>query len=108
MKNIFLFAGLLLAINIAAFAQSPVFEFDKIRQIKPLESTRTDVKKILSGYESGDEDDLDSSQTYSFEKIDVEISYTAAVTERRATKRVRASMSRPPRNHAANAIWKEN
>ena len=79
MKNVFLFAALFLTINIPIFAQSLTFELDKIRQIKMLESTRDDVKRILSGYKSDvaeNDDEPDYSETFSSEKIDVEISYT--------------------------------
>lgn len=61
------------------FAQSLSFELDKIRQIKLLESTRDDVKRILSSYKSDDaekDDEPDYSETFSSENIDIEISYT--------------------------------
>ena len=77
MKIFFLFAFLFLTMNITAFAQSLSFELDKIRQIKMLESTRDDIKRILLGYKSDDEnDESDFSQTFSSEKMEVEISYT--------------------------------
>jgi hypothetical protein len=39
-----------LAISVSAFAHSPLPELDKIKQIKLLESTRGDVKRIFAGY----------------------------------------------------------
>ena len=79
MKNISLFAALLLTINITAFAQSLAFELDRIRQIKLLESSRDDVRRILYDYklDSAEKDDEPSySQDFSSEKLDIEISYT--------------------------------
>ena len=76
MKIFFLIAFLFLTMNITAFAQSLSYELDKIREIKLLESSRDEVKRILSGYKSDDEDDESSSKTFSSEKIEVEISYT--------------------------------
>jgi len=71
----------ILALSNSIFAQSLSYELDKIRKIKMLESTRGDVKKVLRGYVSDDEegDEPNSSQTFSYEKIDVEISYTSGV-----------------------------
>ena len=79
MKNIFLFAILFLIINITAFSQTLSFELDKIREIKLLESTREDVRRILTDYKSDEEseDDPGGSETFSSEKIDVKISYTS-------------------------------
>ena len=58
------------------FAQSLTFNLDKIKQIEMLESTRDDVKRILSGYKAENDDEPDYSETFSSEKIDVEITYT--------------------------------
>ena len=77
MKNILLLAVLFLSVNITAFAQSLAYELDKIREIKMLESTRDNVERILTGYKSDDDEDDDSnSQTFSFDKIELEVSYT--------------------------------
>lgn len=77
MKNILLFAGLFLIININAFAQSRIPEFEKARQIKLLESTRPDVKKILKGYEYDKSEDEDLTQTFSTKNADVEITFSS-------------------------------
>lgn len=78
MKNIFLFAVLFLSVNITVFAQSLAYELDKIREIKMLESTRDNVEKILTGYKADkdDEDDNSNSQTFSSDKMEIEVSYT--------------------------------
>ena len=76
MKNFLLFAILLLTININAFAQSPSYELDKIREIKMLESTRGDVRRILASYKSDDESGESNWETFSSEKMDVEVEYT--------------------------------
>jgi len=48
MKRSIIFIVLGLASCGFAFAQSPLFEFDKVKEIKLLESTRDDVIKILA------------------------------------------------------------
>jgi len=55
-----------------AVAQSRLPEFVKAKEIKLLESTRDDVKKILSDYESNDSD----AETFSNENVDIKISYS--------------------------------
>lgn len=76
MKYIFLFVSLFLTVNVTIFAQSLSHELDKIREIKLLEATRNDVKRILIGYKSDDKDEESSSETISSEKINIEVSYT--------------------------------
>jgi len=76
MKNITTFLFLISAMCISAFTQSLSYELDKIREIKMLESTRGDVRRILAGYKSDDEYDESDSETFSSEKMNVEVSYT--------------------------------
>ena len=79
MKKFFASLFFISLMCVSAFAQSLTFELDKIRQIKMLESTRDDVKRILSGYKSDvaeNDDEPDYSETFSSEKLDIEVSYT--------------------------------
>ncbi len=55
-----------------AFAQSPLAELDKVRQIKLLESTREDVKKIF-----GDDDEESEGNHYSTEDFRIRFSYAS-------------------------------
>ena len=68
----------------SAFAQSRLGEFDKAREIKLLESTRADVRKIFADFKS-DADEEDNkvkdaapiySETFSDENADIEIHYS--------------------------------
>lgn len=77
MKNFFLFALLLLTLNISVFAQALSYELDKIREIKMLESTRGDVSRILVGYEYDKDDDEETTMEFSTKNIDVEIEFSA-------------------------------
>lgn len=56
MKNFFLFAILILTINISAFAQSRIPEFENAKQVEMLKSTREDVKRIFAAFEDDEED----------------------------------------------------
>lgn len=76
MKKIIAFLFFLSAMCISALAQTQIAAFEKAREkakeIKLLESTRADVKKILADYENEDSED-DDSQFQSFSNKDVEI-----------------------------------
>ncbi len=76
MKRICIFSFLLLAMSINALAQSLSGEFDKIKQIKLLESSREDVKRILADYKLGKYDELHHSETFSSERIEIEVFYS--------------------------------
>jgi hypothetical protein len=76
MKRISAFLFLLLIMGINAFAQSLSSELDIIKQIKQLESTHEDVKKILASYKVGKYDEPNHSETFSSEKIEIEVSYS--------------------------------
>ncbi len=85
MKKIIAYLFIISAMCDFAFAQSQLPEFVKAKEIKLLESTRKDVKRILADLKSdadeekdeNDEDDEpNSSQTFSTENADIEISYS--------------------------------
>jgi hypothetical protein len=78
MKRITIFLFLLSAMCINVFAQKASDEVNKIKQIKLLESTREDVKKILGGYKA-DYDAPARLETFSSEKIEIEVSYTTGI-----------------------------
>jgi hypothetical protein len=65
----------------ATFAQSRLPEFNKAKEIKMLESTHEDVKKILADFkldnEDKNEDEQSSSQDFSTENADIEITYSS-------------------------------
>lgn len=75
MKDFFLFAILILTINISSFAQSLSYELDKIREIKMLESTREDVKRILTEYEHDADEYEYYSQDFSTKNVEIEITF---------------------------------
>ena len=78
MKKVIAFLFCFSAICVSVSAQSLSYELNKIREIKLLESTRDDVKRILSEYKSDKEntDERGFSETFSFKKIEVEVTYT--------------------------------
>lgn len=74
-KNISLFF-LFSAMCGFAFAQSPLAEFDKAKEIKILESNRDDVKKILAGYKHDDSANDDYKQYFSTKNAEVRITFS--------------------------------
>ena len=72
MKKNILFLFFILALGSFTFAQSRIPELDKAKEIKLLESTRKDVKRILKGYKSDDDD----AEDFSTANADIEISYS--------------------------------
>ena len=58
------------------FAQSSLSEFDKAKEIKLLESTGEDVRRILAGYEHDADEDEDSEQYFSTEKARITIIFS--------------------------------
>ena len=72
MKKIFNLLFFILVMCSFSFAQSRLPEFDKAKQIKLLQSTREDVKKILAKYESNDED----AEMFTSKNADIEITYS--------------------------------
>ncbi len=56
MKKIILFVFISSIMCGFVFAQTPFPELDKVKQIKLLESTRKDVKRILAEYEDDNDD----------------------------------------------------
>src|SRR5687768_16666725 len=75
-----------LAICISAFAQSPLAELDKIKQLKLLESTREDVKRIFRDYKKDadkeDSEDTEDSGEYEEEEVEVDHISTKNMTIR--------------------------
>ncbi len=72
MKKFMLLIVFCLAMCGFAFAQSPLAELEKIKQIKLLESTREDVKKIFS-----DTDEESEGNYYSTEDFRIRLSYAS-------------------------------
>lgn len=72
MKKNIAFLLFVLAMCCFGFAQSQLPEFKKAKEIRLLESTRKDIKKILAKYESNDED----AERFTAENADIEISYS--------------------------------
>lgn len=72
MKNFIIFAILTLALSGFTFAQSKLPELEKAKQIKLLESTREDVRKILKDYKSIDDD----ADWFEGKNADIDITYT--------------------------------
>jgi hypothetical protein len=77
MKNILTFTILILTLNGFCFAQSLLADFNKAKEIKLLESTRKDVKRILADYKSDDED----FESFTAKNADIEISYSTDCSE---------------------------
>ena len=75
MKKTFDFIVCSLALCGFAFAKSPLAELKKAREIKLLQSTREDVKRILAGYEHDADEDEDNEQTFSTENAEIEVSF---------------------------------
>jgi hypothetical protein len=76
MKELILPIILILAASNLAFAQSPLAELEKAREIKLLESNREDVKRILAGYDLTFSDNSNYNQWFSAENADIMISYS--------------------------------
>ena len=74
-KTIFLFF-LFSTTSVFVFAQSPLIEFDKAKEIKLLESTNEDVKRILADYEHDADEDEDAEQYFSTEKARITIIFS--------------------------------
>ncbi len=70
MKKITFLFFLFLAMSSFVSAQSPLAEFDKVKEIRLLESNREDVKKILAGYKS------DDAESFSTKNGNIEITYS--------------------------------
>lgn len=71
MKKLIIFVVFTLTMCLSAFAQSPLAELDKLKQIKLLESTREDVKKIF-----GDTDEDSDGDYYSTENFTIRLDYS--------------------------------
>ncbi len=75
MKKIILFVFISSIMCGFVFAQSPFPELDKVKQIKLLESTRKDVKRILAEYKD-DNDDDDYDQWFSNKDAEINIIFS--------------------------------
>lgn len=69
MKKIITFIVFSLAMCSFAVAQSPLADFEKVKEIRLLESKRKDVKRILADYTS------DNYESFSNENFDIDIDY---------------------------------
>lgn len=77
MKKFIVLIVLFLAAHSLSFAESPFPELDKIKQIKLLESTRDDVKRIFSEFEfEDDKDGEDQEDLIETEIIAIRFSYS--------------------------------
>lgn len=76
MKEITFLFFLFAAMSGFVFAQSPLAEFDKVKEIRLLESTNEDVKRILAGYEHDADDDEDTEQSFSTEKAGITVIFS--------------------------------
>lgn len=77
MKKIITFIVFSLAMCGFAVAKSPFAEFEKVREIKLLESSREDVKRILADYEHNKDDDEFYEQSFSTKNAEIEITYSS-------------------------------
>ncbi|MGI8669007.1 MAG: hypothetical protein ACR2J3_04065 [Aridibacter sp.] len=75
MKKIILFVFISSIMCGFVFAQTPFPELDKVKQIKLLESTRKDVKRILAEYED-DNDDDDYDQRFSNKNAEIKVIFS--------------------------------
>lgn len=72
MKKIFILLFFILVMSGFGFAQVRLPELNKAKEIKLLESTRDDVRKILAGYKSDDKD----AKHFTAENANIGISYS--------------------------------
>lgn len=78
MKKITFLFFLFSAMSGLVSAQSPLSEFDKAKEIRLLESTNEDVRRILAGYEHDADEDEDSEQYFSTEKARITVIFSEA------------------------------
>ena len=79
MKSLSTILLLTLVLAFTVYAQSFTDAVAKVRQIKLLESTRDDVKRVLSGYETSYYDD--HYQVLSKEDVRIEVTYASGICE---------------------------
>ena len=77
MKKSLLSLVFALALSSFAFPQSKLPELDKIKQIKLLESTRGDVRKILADYKLKFSSETNHVELFSSINADIEIRYSS-------------------------------
>lgn len=77
MKKLSITLFLIFAFCAFSFAQSKLPEFEKAKQIKLLQSTREDVKKIFAGYEHDEDENEDHEQYFSTKNAEIEVEFSA-------------------------------
>jgi hypothetical protein len=77
MKKFIVCLIFVLAMGNLAWAQKPDLAIDKVREIRFLDATREDVKRILAGFELDDADEDEHSEEYSNDYVDVDIFYSS-------------------------------
>lgn len=77
MKKIVFLIIFNLIICSSSFAQSPLPELEKVKEIKLLKSTRDDVQKILADYKLEDSDDSRHSQRFSTTNANIDVEYSS-------------------------------
>ncbi len=77
MKNLFVSLLFILSFCAFCFAQSKLPEFDKAKEIKLLQSTREDVKKIFAGYEHDDSEEENYVQFFYTDNAQIQVTFSA-------------------------------
>lgn len=93
MKKIFVISMVILVASIAATAQVKA-SLDKIMQIKPLETNRADVQRILGGFVHDYQDE--TTQNFSTPELSVEITYASG------------NCSDDPKDDEVSDVWNVN
>jgi len=75
MKKILLILSLYLLVCGSALAKTPFAEFEKAREIRLLQSTREDIKRILKDFEHDADEDDDYTQTFSNKTAEIEVTF---------------------------------
>src|SRR5688572_30729750 len=91
MRKLSIILFLILSFGGIAFGQSPETLLKQVRQIKLLESSRDDVKRILVEFEATD--DNDHYQEFSNDDVDIEVTYATG------------TCSDDPQNEDASDVW---
>lgn len=80
MKKLIFTTILILTMSVLGYTQSVFPELDKAKEIRLLQSTRKDVKRILKGFERDKDENDDYTQTFSTENADIEITFSDGET----------------------------
>jgi hypothetical protein len=76
MKKFIAFIFISMAFCGVVLAKKTLPEFEKAREIKPLQSTREDVKRILADFEHNEEKEEDYTQTFSGKKAEITVYFS--------------------------------